>query len=52
MVDSAIPDTIKYWPASEKFSEQRWYADNFENQPKFAVITYLNYLRNQLLRNQ
>ncbi len=47
--DSAIPDTIKYWSESGKFSEQKWFSTYFENAPKEAAITYLNDLRDQIL---
>ena len=48
MVDSIIPDTIRYWSDMDRFSEERWYSTYFQNKPKEVVITYLNYLRNQV----
>jgi len=49
MVDSQIPDTVRYWSGVDKFSEQKWLSTYFKNEPKEAIITYLNYLRNQFL---
>jgi uncharacterized protein YxeA len=49
MVDSKIPDTVKYWSGIDKFSEQKWLSTYFKTEPKEAIITYLNYLRNQFL---
>jgi hypothetical protein len=42
-------DTVKYWSASEKFSEDLWYKMFFESTSAPGVITYLNYLRNQVV---
>ena len=49
MVDSQIPDTVKYWSGLDKFSERKWLSTYIKNEPKEAIITYLNYLRNQFL---
>jgi len=49
MVDSKIPDTITYWPGSDKFSEEQWIKTYVRDEPNVAINTYLSYLRNQLL---
>ena len=49
MADSRIPDTINYRPGLDRFSEQKWFSTYFKNTPKEASITYLNYLRKQVL---
>jgi hypothetical protein len=49
MMDSATPDTIVYSTGADKFSEAKWNAFYFHQQPKTVVLTYCNYLRNQLL---
>ncbi|MFZ4056515.1 MAG: hypothetical protein ACOYKE_00180 [Ferruginibacter sp.] len=47
-IESAQPDTIKYWSsASEKFNTQIWLETFFYNKPKEAIITYLNFLKHQ-----
>ena len=48
MVDSRMPDTIKYCPGLDRFSEQKWFSTYFNNISKEASITYLNYLKNQI----
>lgn len=39
MVDSSIPDTINFWPSSEKFSIQKWQSEFFQKNPKEVSIT-------------
>ena len=51
LVDSKIPDTIKYWSVGEKFTEEKWISLFFKDQPKEVVITYLKYLKNQTAAN-
>ena len=49
LVDSQMPDTVKYWSGIDKFSEQKWLSTYIKSESKEAIITYLNYLRNQFL---
>jgi hypothetical protein len=49
MADSKIPDTITYWPSSDKFSEEDWIKTFVRGQPVVAIQTYLTYVKNQLL---
>ena len=50
-VDSQMPDTIIYNSGLAKFNGQKWQSDYFEGVPKEVSITYLNFLRNQLIKN-
>jgi hypothetical protein len=49
MVDSQLPDTIKYWQDADNFSDRKWLHTYFNDQSKETAITYLNHLRNQVL---
>ena len=48
---SQMPDTVLYNPVSAKFDERKWYSDYFEGAPKEVSITFLNFLRNQLIKD-
>jgi hypothetical protein len=50
-VDSQMPDTIIYNSGLVKISGQKRQSGFFEGVPKEVSITYLNYLRNQVLKN-
>ena len=49
IMDSAIPDTIKYWSNPKPFSTDRWYGEFFRNQYNVQVRTYLQYLKSQAI---
>ena len=51
MVDSQSPDTIKYWEPDEAFNQEKWFSYFFNKQPKEPSITYLNYLKNEAIKN-
>lgn len=48
IVDSHIPDTINYWIGTGAFSADKWLLD-LEGMKKEEIITYLNFLRSQIL---
>jgi len=48
IVDSQIPDTIKYWARSDKFSEEKWHF-TFESSQQQEILIYLNYLRDRII---
>jgi hypothetical protein len=47
--DSRSADTISYWQGVDRFDEQNWLAVFFENASREVSITYLNYLKNQVM---
>lgn len=50
MVDSRIPDTIKYWTSTADFNQEKWYSMYFKQSNEVA-ITYLNYQKNEAIAN-
>lgn len=48
-MDSAIPDTIDYWDESASFSKQKWFTFYFIDKTAEEKITYLNYIKYQIL---
>ncbi len=51
MVDSQMPDTIRYNLDFGVFDEKKWMNYYFESAPREESITYLNFLKNQIIQN-
>lgn len=48
MVDSKIPDTLRYWGRADKFSGEKWLS-LFDSSTKDETMIYLRHLRNEFI---